>query len=358
MSRKLFSLCIYFLLMSFTLRAQESEIYYPDENWRSANPVDAGFPENFAENLNDAISDDTFSGLRSLLVVQDGSLIYEYYHSATGDSLHGIRSVTKSITATVIGVALQQGDLDNIDISLGDIIPDYFEAETANSDLTDITMRDLLMMRSGIEWDDTSNNVLRLRNNDLDHTPWILSRPLAESPGTVWNYSTADTQLVSVMFQHIVGQSLEDYAASYLFEPLGITEWEWRENGGNYSSGGAELSLTARDMARIGYLYVQDGQWDGEQLLSEEWINLTTSPQIDPAYYGYCWWILSADDADHRVYAASGFGGQFIYILPDDGLIVVATNEWLVSDARDEIQYGATRNLIREEILALVIELE
>lgn len=357
MNHRLFFACLYFILISLTLNAQDSDIYYPEEIWRNANPVDVGFPEDFANSLDSAISDSDFGGLRSLLVVKDGSLVYEYYRSDSSDSLHGVRSVTKSVMATVIGIALHRGNLETIDISLGDAIPEYFENETANADSAHITMRNLLMMRSGISWDDTSSNVIRMRSNAQDHTPWILSLPLVAPPGFVWNYSTADSQLVSVMFQHLVGESLNDYAETHLFEPLGIEEWDWRENGG-YSSGGAELSLHPQDMTRIGYLYTQNGFWEGEQLLSQEWIELTTSSQNEPEYYAYQWWILSAEDSAQHVYAAAGFGGQFIYVIPDDDLIVVATNDWRVSDTTSDHQYEITRNLVRDNILAHIIELE
>ena len=358
MNSRLLFVCLYVILMTLTLRAQESEDYYPDELWRNASPSEAGFPDDFTDSLDNIISGADFSGLRSLLIIKDGSLIYEHYRSDSRDSLHGVRSVTKSVTATVIGIALQRGDLESIDISLGDTIPEYFEDESANPDLAHITMRNLLMMRSGISWEDTSSNVIRMRSNSGDDTPWFLSLPLASPPGFTWNYSTADSQLISVMFQYIVGQSLNDYAASYLFEPLGIEEWDWQEIGGDYSSGGAELFLHPQDMARIAYLYTRNGVWQGEQLLSEEWISLTTSPQVDVEYYGYHWWVLSASNSEHHIYAASGYGGQFIYILPDDDLIVVASNDWRINAARDEHQYGVTRNLIRDNILAQIIELE
>ena len=192
--------------------------------------------------------------------------------------------------------------------------------------------------------------MLRLRDDRQDVIAWILSLPLAAEPGSQWNYSSADSHLVSVMFQTLVGQSLNDYASTYLFEPLGIREWEWLDTGG-YSSGGAELSLFTEDMARIGYLYAQGGIWNGEQLFSNEWLDLVTGSQEETSYYGYYWWVVTREDLPQPVYVAIGYGGQFIYVLPEQNLVIVATSDWILIDSAEITQSIATQNLIIDHII-------
>ena len=197
-----------------------------------------------------------------------------------------------------------------------------------------------------------------------DTTAYVLNKyPVAHPPGTAWNYTDADAQLLSAAFSALTGQSLEAYAAEQLFPALGITDWTWASDGAGVSIGGTLLELTARDMAKFGYLYLNQGRWDGQQIIPVAWVEQSTTPQGDGFYvptgetmpiefYGYFWWLWKPDwFHGHRAIHARGYGGQWIDIFPDLDLIVVSTTNGEVDRAGDTAQETAIDTLIWEDIL-------
>ncbi len=298
-----------------------------------------------------------------VLIIRNGYLVYEsYFNNYDATKLHDVASVTKSFASAVVGVAQAQGKLMNLDAKLPELLPAYFEGGK-HADKKDITLRHLLMMRSGLEWSEQASNdgllgdPATLLSQDL--TEAILSLPVTHPPGEAWNYSTADVQLVSAIVQQATSVSMKAFAAQHLFAPLNIHEFEWQQLTNGTTVGGTLLRLTPRDMAKLGQLYLQRGVWAGQQVVLADWVSLTTTSQGPAAnvdWYGYLWWLRERGyyDARSNAIVAYGYGGQFIVALPELDLIVVTTATYEVNSGQAGAQEQAVYELIRDVILPTV----
>ncbi|MCB0200577.1 MAG: serine hydrolase [Caldilineae bacterium] len=345
--------------------------YWPTGGWRSDAPANRGLDEAALAGLRAQI-EQGMPFLDSLLIVKDGYLVYEeYFNGYDADRLHPVHSVTKSVMSALFGVAQADGSIPNLDAKLGDALPDYF-ADGQHKDKVNITLRHLLQMRSGIQFDqEAHNDELAARGADAaefflgqDLTEYALGYPVAHAPGEAWNYSTLDSQLLSAAFSRLTGQSLADYAAESLFAAIGVGETVWSSDTNGVSIGGDTLELTPRDMAKFGYLYLNRGQWDGQQVIPLDWVNLSTSAQGDRAYYvpsgesvpidfyGYHWWTWQPDwFHGHATSHARGFGGQWINVFSDLDLVIVSTANSQVDNAGNVAQEEAITAMIRDQIL-------
>lgn len=334
-------------------------------------PVNRGLDEAALAGLRAKIEQE-LPFLDSLLIVKDGYLVYEeYFNGYDADRLHPVHSVTKSVMSALFGMAQVDGSIPDLDAKLGDVLPDYF-AGGQHDDKKNITLRHLLQMRSGIQFDEAAfNDELAERGVDAaqfflgqDLTKYALSYPAAHRPGEAWNYSSLDSQLLSAAFSGLTGQSLADYAAERLFAAIGIGESIWSEDANGVSIGGNTLELTPRDMARFGYLYLNRGQWDGQQVIPRDWVDLSTTAQGDRVlyvpsgetlpidFYGYHWWTWKPDwFHGHSSVHARGYGGQWINIFPDLDLIIVSTANSEVDGAGDAAQEAAIHAMIRDRLL-------
>lgn len=176
-------------------------------------------------------------------------------------------------------------------------------------------------MRSGLEWND--QEILTEYLSASDAVQYILDKPMVSAPDTAWYYNSGSSHLLSAIITRTTGKSAEDYAKIKLFGPLGIKRYDWAEDRQNINLGGLGLSLTPRDMAKFGYLYLNKGKWNGDQIIPEDWVSTSTSVHSDTYWnkqFGYHWWI-PADDC----FASQGAFGQNIYIYPDKNIVVVYT---------------------------------
>jgi len=263
--------------------------------------------------------------VRAMVVARNGFVLSDEHWQGSPETLRQSRSVTKSVTSTLIGIAIDQGLIPEGPMAR---LVDYLPADLVPSDPAkgEIRIWHLLTMTSGFEW-----------NEDTDVVPWlygpdpvrgILSRPLAAPPGTTFNYNTAATHLLSVVLSEATGMSALEFADAYLFGPLGISERHWVFTGG-YPNGGHGLMLRTEDMAKLGVLFVNDGLWEDEPIVSSYWVYLATfawvhgigtmGPVTD-LEYGGLWWIGRA--RGHRLFFALGWGGQFVFCVPDLRLVV------------------------------------
>ena len=309
--------------------------------------------------------------INSLLIVRHGYIVYEAYFNAYDHSrLNDVHSVTKSVTSALVGVAQANGKLTDLDLTLADALPEYF-ADNQNADKRDITLRHLLMMRSGIEFDE-DELYAAVHNNPEGEKTWLerdlltyaFSLPMAHQPGEAWYYSTLDTQLISAIFQRSTEISLEDYAVEVLFAPLGIKDYEWEQDAAGYTIGGGLLQLTSRDMAKFGYLYLNNGQWESQQIVPSEWVKLTTTPQGDGYYgdkvlpiewYGYLWWTWKPEwFSGYRSIWAEGYAGQAISIFPDLDMVVVITTNSDVTPEQASEQEKVWQQIINESVIPAI----
>jgi hypothetical protein len=256
-----------------------------------------------------------------------------------GRAVHTLQSVTKSVTATLIGIALARGEIE----SLNEPLLSYFDAydlSKVDPRLHKATLADLLTMRSGIEWHesdrplDQTNTTLQLEQS-ADWIKFTLSQPMDAEPGVKWVYNSGGSALMAEIIRKATGKHADEYAEEYLFGPLGIRDYHWKKTPTGHPDTEGGLYLEAEDLARIGKLYLDDGVWNGQRLLQAGWAAEATKRHAEVATngpgYGYQWWRYDRRGAD--VWAGNGFGGQFIIILPAHDIVAVV-NSWNVFGAR------------------------
>ncbi len=300
-----------------------------NDGWVVATPAEVCIAAESLDKAYDAVADESryFNAL-SLLVLRHGKLVFETYvrSAADRDRRHPIQSATKCITSLATGVAMKHGLPANVDTAIYAFFPDKFDTVAAKRR---ITLRHLLTMRSGIDIPNNKFAVDVFTGRDIDELAYILGKPLFAEPGAEYVYRDCDPHLVSCVIQHATGQTEEELMRDNVFEPLGITDYYWEKTREGYTHGPTSLHLRPRDMARIGQLVLQRGQWQGEQLIDTAWIDTSTSPRttLPPDYppelgYGYYWWILPALNG----FTAEGHGGQFICVIPDKDLVIAMTS--------------------------------
>jgi len=252
--------------------------------------------------------------------------------SFTADDLHDVRSVTKSITAILFGIALDQGAISGVDVPVLDYFPEYADLKTTPK--SRITLAHLLGMASGLKWDE-SGGYVRWGNNETrmqfaaDPLRYVLDQDIVAEPGTRFNYNGGGTALLGEAVSRAVKKPLDDFAEEVLFKPLGIVSSEWRRNGQGQVTPYGGLRLRPRDMAKIGRLVMNRGQWEGRQIVSEAWVEQMLRDRLPAGglRYGWQWWHGQVRAGASRVpyIAAFGNGGQRIFLVPSRDLVVVVT---------------------------------
>jgi len=346
--------------------------YWPTEEWRIAMPADRGFDSAAFQQTTTQLAIE-LPFLDSLVVVRDGYLIYEgYFNGYDAGKIHNVASVTKSWTSAAVGIAQDRHDAVRLDATLATLLPEHFAGEQ-RQDKAKITLRHLLEMRSGIDFrEDALNSGEYGSPEELaarDLTALALEFPVAHKPGEAWNYSTLDTQLLSAATQRALGKPLEAFVRESLFEPMGIRDYHWFADGAGTTVGGQDLSLTPRDMAKLGLLYLNGGEWDGTQLVPSRWVETSTAPQGREAryrekteviqWYGHHWWTWGPDwYGGYAAFQAKGYAGQQILVLPELNLVVVTTANTHVAPEAAAAQEEAIYHFLRDRILPTVREAE
>lgn len=270
------------------------------------------------------------SNLKSLVVFHNDSIIKQAYFGDGGaDVRHGVRSVTKSVVSILIGIAIDKGYLTSVEQTLGEFIdPEVYNITPQKAA---ITIRHLLTMTSGFEWNEltaSGYNDWVLSDNQVQY---VLDKPLAAQPGQTFTYNSACTHLLSFIITKATGMSTYEFSLKYLFNPIGIEEVDWYIDKQGYCNGGAGLVFTPHDMVKIGQLILNKGVYNDNVIVSSDYIEQSIQPKVSvtgvmsfASGYGYCWWLGSSNGNSYVF--ANGYGGQFIVIVPSKNLIVVATN--------------------------------
>lgn len=259
---------------------------------------------------------------------------HPFYH---GTDMHSMQSVSKTVTSVIFGVAITRGDFK---AGLNTPILKFFDvARVKNVDdrKRRMTLMDVLTMTTGLNWneevpyDDPRSDSSLMEATD-DWVQYVIDKPMAEEPGKVFNYSSGATELLAYIFQKETGQDIDAYGEKYLFAPLGIKHhWKRTYLGVIDTEGG--LYLSGEDLAKIGYLYLHDGLWDGKQVVSKDWVKESLKPYIDAEEhfrYGFKWWLYPLNGK--FVWMARGFGGQELMVFPEENLIVVFTGWEILKD--------------------------
>lgn len=277
-----------------------------------------------------------FKNVESIIVYSDGEIKFEkYYNGFKKDSLHQIQSQTKSIVALLMGIAIDQGFVKSENEPVSKYFPEYFNNE--NELKKTVTIRDLLTMSAGFEWeemlpfDDPKNdNMNMFRSNKW--LSYALTRSMAKKPFTEFKYNSGNPMIVAGIIEKATKMNMEDFARKFLFEPLQIKDYRWLEDQTGFCHAGGGLHLKPMDMMKIGILVMNNGKWLNHQLISENWITKATSSYMPTSFdistYGYYWWIRDrnlTNGKSTKIISAEGAGGQKMYIFSEYQLIVAFT---------------------------------
>jgi CubicO group peptidase (beta-lactamase class C family) len=298
--------------------------HLPDDDWRLSTPEAQGVDSRKLLEMFQDIKAKGGSDLHSILIVKNGCLITESYlppyHKET---LHNLKSATKSILSALVGIALEKKYLRSLDQKVSEFYPEY----VSDPQKKEITLRHLLTMTAGLAWSYDQETASPMSPNDLESWRTV---PMRASPGEKFEYNTMLAHMMSAVLTKASGKSTKEFADSFLFGPLGISDVQWTKDNKGIYLGGAELFLRPRDMAKFGLLYLKKGVWNGQQVVPGEWVEESTSPKLTIApdlhyavaiKYGYWWWIPA------QGYQARGYNGQYIIVRPDLKMVVVVTSE-------------------------------
>ena len=265
--------------------------------------------------------------LYSLLVAWQGELVLEGYYNGRGPTrVANIKSASKSVMSALVGIAIDRGLIQDVRQPIGTFFPDLLERE---EDLPkrEITIEDLLTMRSGLQT--TSNRFYGAWVQSRNWVEYALDRPLLRPPGTRMDYSTGNTHLLSAILTSQSGRSTWQFAQEALAKPLGFSLARWPRDPQGLYFGGNDMELTPKQMLAFGAMYLNGGRANGQQIVPETWVaasltSHTRSTRDRNRYYGYGWWIRQM--GGHQTFYAWGYGGQFIFLIPDLDLVVVTTS--------------------------------
>jgi len=321
------------------------------DGWRVGDLADHGFNTQSIVNMMDDVLDGTYPGIDSVVIARNDTLLLYWYDRAREldqfDALignqvrerHMLHSTSKSFTSALIGIAVDQGYIASTQVPFLDFFP-YTDYANWDPRKAEITLEDALTMRLGIAWDewtlpytDPANGLRQLEDNTIDWPKALLDLPVSSDPGTTFAYNTAATIAIGKALENATGQRLADFANLYLFYPMQITDAQWWSPY-MLANGGSGLFLRPRDLAKFGQLYLDGGAWQGQQLISADWIAASVITHVDLSNvlvhsngYGYQWWLdeLPYKGQQLETWVTSGYGGQYTFVLPGLDLVVAFT---------------------------------
>lgn len=315
-----------------------------DDGWQLASPDEAGFAPDLSDRLDARIRDGDLDDVHAVVVARDGRLVVERYYAGVDeawgrplgrvafgpDTLHDLRSVTKSVVGLLYGIALDEGLVPAPDAPLLTQFPDYADL-AADPHKRAMTVGHALTMTLGVEWDEglsyaDPRNSERAMEAAPDRCRYVLERPMVDAPGVRWTYNGGATALIARLIADRTGRTLGEYAEEKLFAPLGITAVEWIKGTDGIEAPASGLRLRPRDAAKIGAMAVQDGCWMDKRVVPSSWLADSFRPHAKVAEldYGYQWWLgPPAPDGRPGWIAGFGNGGQRLFLGPRLGLVVM-----------------------------------
>jgi CubicO group peptidase (beta-lactamase class C family) len=302
--------------------------------WSQAKAAEFGIDPAALESIYSDMVQEEHHDLKGIVIVRDGHLVSErYFNGDSGETLHDIRSATKSITSMLVGIAIQKGLVHSVNDSIA-----LYLSGLPKDGKEKITVKDLLNMRSGLDADD-EDPASPGNENTLDQsTDWmrtVYAVPMKRAPGAQYLYCSINAFLAGAIVENASHMKLDQFAKINLFEPLGIEKYGWRHVPVERTTGQGNLSITTRDEAAIGELMLNDGLVNGRRVLADDWVEQSLAKQVaisdsDPYadYYGHMWYTKAEPVGDHNVevHFASGNGGNKIYVVPSLRMVVAITS--------------------------------
>jgi CubicO group peptidase (beta-lactamase class C family) len=321
----------------------------------TGNLIDAGMDTGLIYRMEREISEGIFPNIHSVLIARNNKLVYEKYWPGKDevwgipvgevphgiDSLHDLRSISKSVVAICAGIAIGQGKIKSVDQKVFEFFPEYKKLDTGL--ISQLTVKHLLNMSSGLAWneevpyDNPLNSEIRMSSSP-DPVQYVLSQPMDTVPGVVWKYNGGTTQLLAAIIEKTTGKKVDSFAAEYLFAPMGINRFAWaRYPGTDMLAAASGVRLRPRDILKFGMMCYNKGIYNGKQIVPAQWIEDSFKPQVSrgkDGAYGYQFWIFNetVDNQQDQLVACVGNGDQRIFFKPDKDLLVVVTagnyNKW------------------------------
>jgi CubicO group peptidase (beta-lactamase class C family) len=308
--------------------------------WPVSTPEQQGLDsEKLAELVSLIREGKSYPRLHCLLIVRHGYLVVEeYFNGWPADRMHTLQSVSKSFTSALVGMAIAKGEFKGVDERILEFFPDLKGNANLDESKASIRLKDLLTMRSGTDYHERG---WRSPHEQLNRRLWgwdafYLDRPMLAVPGKDFRYDSGGVILLSSMLKNRTGLHADAYAERFLFGPLGIQKRSWHKNWAGHTHTGGGLYLTARDTARFGLLYLQNGRWAGEQIVPEAWVRESFRTHVEfeakgpkgpgAIGYGYLWWVFFPDpqgNGRQEIYAALGRNAQYIFVIPEHDMVVV-----------------------------------
>lgn len=324
------------------LERDAPDLSVPGAEW----PEPAGDAATLSRGIRDTadLIHNTLPDVCALLILKGASPVYEqYFGGADRETSFNVKSVTKSVVSALTGVAIADGVLPGLDTPVSHWLPEA-SGDRVDPRVNNLTLRHLLSMSAGFQWQENGPSTTAWMRSP-DYVKFTLESPLDAAPGERFNYSTAVAHLVSVILTRASGMSTKQFAQERLFGPIGARAGEWATDPQGYHEGRSELHLTARDMARFGLLYLNQGRWNGRAVVPRSWVLDSTRPhkRID---YGLMWPYLPKEWGGPVVHAL-GYGGQLIAIVPDANVVIVIAST-IENRENDVVRY------LREVLLPAV----
>jgi CubicO group peptidase (beta-lactamase class C family) len=318
------------------------------DGWVMATPESVGFESRQLCAIGNAVRHGRLRNLHGVVVVRRGRLVFEQYFtghdqrwgSPVGDvtfgpdTLHDLRSITKSIVSLLYGIAQAQGTVGSVDRPVLDAFPEFADLRTDPARMR-ILVKHALTMTMGTEWNEDlpysdPRNGERQMEAAADRYRFVLDRPLVAAPGERWNYNGGATAVIAKLVSRGTGRPLVEFAQEHLFAPLGITDVDWITDRKDEPRAASGLRLRPRDLAKIGQLVLQGGHWGEQEVIPRSWLQEATTAQTQPNQfrrYGYQWWLGGSPfgDAETPWVAGFGLGGQRLFMVPELELVVVVT---------------------------------
>jgi CubicO group peptidase (beta-lactamase class C family) len=328
-----------------------------DEGITAASMQDEGIDSSIINKIDTAVTNGTYPNIHSLLIVRNNKLVYEKYWPGKDqrwgddlgirmhgkDSLHDIRSISKSIVSACIGIAIEQGKIKSVDQKVFDFFPEYAKLDTGL--ISSLTIGHLLCMSPGLVWnedipyDNPENSEIRMTNSP-NQVEYVLSQPMEAPPGKIWKYNGGTTQLLAAIIEKTTGKKVDQFAKEYLFQPLGITQFEWiKYPGTDLPAAASGVRLRSRDLLKFGILYYNGGNWKNTQIVSNKWVEesfLSRVQRPGGGSYGYQFWLWqdTINNKPTPIVACIGNGDQRILFDKTNHLLVVTTagnyNKWTI----------------------------
>ena len=323
--------------------ADSALAYVPGTTWRTAAPADLGMDAARIQQIANDVATSGYGSVDGVVVIRYGYVALEKYNNWSATRSHTMQSVTKSITSLLYGIAAaRSGPAGDIDRPVLDLFPRYDVANN-NTDKRALTLRHLLSMRTSMDFHEqpyAGSPLEQLNRSTGDWVKYVLDRPMLGAPGASWSYNSGAAIVMGGVVRALANENVDAFARHTLFAPIGVTGESWAKSpydGLPHTGGG--LHLKATDLARVGYLVLRKGRWGTQQVVPESWINASTHAYTrgSPVYfsdcnsgYGYFWWLFpeTRRGPDAGVIAASGSGGQWLFIVPSRDLVIsfIATN--------------------------------